>query len=330
MIRGLRRILHPAWYQGKGSQPPYFEGWYFKLVDPTERHRIAVIPGILKGVDPTASHAFVQILDGRCGEASYHAYSTEAFHSSEESFDIHIGDSRFSLERLTLGINGNGRSLTGQVDFVELKPWPVSVTSPGVMGWFAWIPLLQTYHGVLSLDHVICGSLALNGEEIDFAGGRGYIEKDWGRSFPDAWIWTQTNHFDQVGTSLTVSIATIPFLGTSFRGFTIGLRHLDRLYRFATYTGARIQELSADERAAHVVVADGRHRLELVAHSANTGMLRGPTGQDMTGRVPESLDGEIGVRLSATAAGGGSKLIYAGRGRNAGVEMVGDLEQLLA
>ena len=327
-MRGLRRTLHPAWYQGTDSRPPYFEGWYFKLVDPTERHRIAVIPGILKAADSAASHAFVQVLDGSSGVATYHRYPPEAFHSSEESFDIRVGDSRFSLERLRLAIRSGERSLSGQLDFVELKPWPVRLASPGVMGWFAWVPFLRTYHGVLSFDHVIEGSLALDGEVIDFQTGRGYIEKDWGRSFPDAWIWTQTNHFDPAGTSLTASIATIPFLGTDFRGFIIGLRHLDHLYRFATYTGARIEELGFEEGVVHIVVADRRQRLEIVARSANTGVLRGPTGLDMTGRVPESLDGEVSIRLSATAAGR-STPIYSGRGRNAGVEMVGDLRQLL-
>ncbi|WP_243392439.1 MULTISPECIES: tocopherol cyclase family protein [unclassified Mesotoga] len=31
---------------------------------------------------------------------------------------------------------------------------------------------------------------------IDLTGGKGYIEKDWGRSLPDAWIWMQSNNFD--------------------------------------------------------------------------------------------------------------------------------------
>ncbi|MCK7537696.1 MAG: tocopherol cyclase family protein [Marinilabiliales bacterium] len=29
----------------------------------------------------------------------------------------------------------------------------------------------------------------------DFSGGRGYIEKDWGHSFPSAYVWMQSNHF---------------------------------------------------------------------------------------------------------------------------------------
>jgi tocopherol cyclase len=42
---------------------------------------------------------------------------------------------------------------------------------------------------------------AVGGRRVDFSGGSGYIEKDWGRSFPRAWIWAQSNTFTQPGTS---------------------------------------------------------------------------------------------------------------------------------
>lgn len=41
MIRWLRSTLHPAVYHGHGKEPPFFEGWYYKLVDASEHHRQA-------------------------------------------------------------------------------------------------------------------------------------------------------------------------------------------------------------------------------------------------------------------------------------------------
>ncbi len=38
--------LHPQRYQGARRDYPYFEGWYYKLIDASEEHRYAVIPGI--------------------------------------------------------------------------------------------------------------------------------------------------------------------------------------------------------------------------------------------------------------------------------------------
>ena len=44
-------------------------------------------------------------------------------------------------------------------------------------------------------------------------------------------------------TSLTASVAIIPWLRGAFPGFIVGLRHDGQLYRFATYTGAAIERL---------------------------------------------------------------------------------------
>jgi hypothetical protein len=175
---------------------------------------------------------------------------------------------------------------------------------------------------------MIHGALTLDGETIDFSDGRGYIEKDWGRSFPEAWVWMQTNHFDQPGISLTASIAIIPLLGYSFRGFIVGLWDGSDLRRFATYTGAQIDELTISEEEVRVVISDSDHRLEITARRAEGGVLRGPTGVDMRGRVPESLRATVTVQLSASGPDG-SRLLFEGTGHNAGLEVVGELSKLL-
>ncbi len=117
------------------------------------------------------------------------------------------------------------------------------------MGPYSFAPFMECYHGVLSFDHDMNGTLIMNGESVNFDGGRGYIEKDWGRAFPRAWVWGQSNHFDHPGTSITISVATIPWLRTSFRGFIIGLWHDRKLYRFATYTGATDHESAIDRHS---------------------------------------------------------------------------------
>jgi hypothetical protein len=328
MIRRLRRTLHPAWYQGRSKKPPYFEGWYYKLIDSSEQHCLAVIPGIFKSVDPDESHAFIQVLDGTSGKATYHEYPVDTFRAAERMFDIRVGPNRFTLEQISLHIDAPERSVIGDLEFAALTPWSVTLTSPGAMGWFAWVPFMQTYHGVISLDHTIQGTLTLNEKPIRFGDGRGYTEKDWGSSFPDAWIWMQTNHFNQPSTSLTVSIATIPWLGISFRGFIIGLWHEGVLYRFATYTGARLERLTIEEDEVRAAVVDPSHRLEITARRAAGAVLRGPTGADMAGRVPESLRATVTVQLSALGKAN-THLIFEGSGCNAGLEVVGETSRLL-
>jgi hypothetical protein len=227
-----------------------------------------------------------------------------------------------------LAIDAAGQTLAGEVRFEGITPWPVTLTSPGIMGWYGWVPFMECYHGVLSMDHVLQGAFDVDGERIDWTGGRGYIEKDWGRSFPLAWIWLQTNHFSRPATSLTASVAIIPWLRRSFRGTIVGLWYQGRLYRFATYTGAEIERLQVTDEHVDWVVRDRLYRLEMRAARAQGGLLRGPSEADMGVRVPETLQATVDVRL--TELGGGQEgLRFSDTGRYAGLEVAGDLERLL-
>ena len=65
------------------------------------------------------------------------------------------------------------------------------------MGPFSFVPFMECYHGIISMDHSIIGELSIKGKKVDFTSGRGYIEKDWGHSFPIGYVWMQSNHFSE-------------------------------------------------------------------------------------------------------------------------------------
>jgi hypothetical protein len=329
MIGFLRTTLNPAGYHGHHKQPPFFEGWYYKLVDATERYRYAVIPGIFLSDEPAQHHAFVQVLDGITGEVSYHRYPPEEFWAAEGELDLHIGPNRFGKDYLSLHIKSSELTLRGELRFRGVTPWPVTLFSPGIMGWYAWIPSMECYHGVVSLDHEIEGELVINGPRVGFSGGRGYTEKDWGKSFPAAWIWLQTNHFEMPGTSLTASLAIIPWHRRSFPGFIMGLWHNGNLYRFATYTGAQIAKLDITDQSIDWIAESKHYRLEIKAARSEGGLLQAPTTVDMGRRIVETLGAKVAVTLYAVE-GSRTELLFQGCGRHAGLEAAGDLARLRA
>ena len=329
MIQFFRSTLHPAAYHGHGKEPPFFEGWYYKLVDARGEHSYAVIPGIFLSQDPEQHHAFVQVLDGATGHSTYQRYPAEEFRATKDTLDLRIGPNHFTAEHLSLQIESRELEIDGELRFSDLHPWPVTLRSPGTMGWYAWVPFMECYHGVVSLDHGISGTLRANGRSFDLTGGRGYIEKDWGQSFPAAWIWFQTNHFGKPHTSLTASMAIIPWLRGSFPGFIVGVWHGERLYRFATYTGARVERLDIADEALTWVVRDRHHRLEMRAIRAEGGFLQAPTTADMGRRIAETLNASVETALYSLE-GGRTRLLFHGIGRHAGLEAVGDLSRLQA
>lgn len=314
--RYLYQTLHPEIYHGYEASAPFFEGWYFKLVDSTRENLWAIIPGIYRDRDPALDHAFVMTLNGRGHEVTFHRYPVSAFAAARDTFHIRIGPNLFATDFLTLNLPG----CHGHLTFSELTPWPVSWRAPGIMGWYGWFPM-ECYHGIVSLDHMISGSLHHNNQAVRFDGGRGYIEKDWGRNFPQTWIWLQANLFAAPGVALTASIARIPFYGRVFPGFIIGLALNGRLYRFTTYLGATLQRVSVTGKRVQIAVHNREHRLTIEAEQGETALLPAPTpGRGMVPRVAEAVAATLRLRLSDRH---GSTL-FTGESCCAGMEVVGD------
>ena len=250
-LKRLRATWFPDEYHGWGRTRRYFEGWYFKVVSPDERHAMAFIPGISMN-EHGYRHSFVQVMDGKACRAQFHRFTAEDFRPRERQFGVEVGDNYFSGQNMRLALPG----ISGEIRFHHTTPWPKMLGAPGIMGWYSFVPFMECFHGIVSLNHSLEGKLIIENTEIDFTGGRGYIEKDWGRSFPRAYVWMQANHFDSHDrVSLMASVAHIPWLGSYFIGFIGGFWLEGRLFRFATYTGAR-KHLVAMARA----VDEGRHR----------------------------------------------------------------------
>ena len=314
-----RAVWQPDMYHGWGRERNYFEGWYCKIVDPAEKQVFALIPGISMEADDR-QHAFIQVLDGKRCTAAYHEFPATEFRPSSRHFALELGDNFFSAEAVKLDLPG----LKGALRFHHRTPWPKMLGAPGIMGWYSFVPFMECYHGIVSLDHTLEGELDIYGQRVDFSGGRGYMEKDWGQSFPSSWIWLQTNHFDATTpVSLTASVARIPWLNSHFIGYIVGFWHEGRLHRFATYTGARMRaRLGAHE--VFLSFRDRRYRLEVVAHQAGGGELVSPISGSMTGKINESMQSTVDVRFYEK-----DELRFAGTGRNAGLEVAGPVEELL-
>lgn len=334
MTSRLATIYDPSRFQSAGRTGGWFEGWYFKLVDEHGHHPLAIIPGVSHDPAGGTSHAFVQLIRPG-GGVRYIRIPYEAFTWSDERFEIAVGPNRFSSHGLTLDLpeTADGPPVRGTIDFGALWPWPVTRAAPGIMGWYRYVPFMECYHGVVSMDHTLSGTLTWGDEPLTFDRGRGYAEKDWGTGFPSSWLWAQSNHFtDEAdgtarrGVSLSVSAAKIPWLGSSFVGHIAGLLVDGALYRFATYTGAKLTAFETHEGGGSLVIRDRRLELAVSVDGAVTGELKAPQLGAMTGRADEALDATVHVKLRRADG----STVFEGTGAHAGVEIMNDLGELRA
>jgi tocopherol cyclase len=321
MLKKFASIFHPDQFQGWGKTKRYFEGWYFKIVNADETKAFAFIPGI--AMDENGhKQSFIQVLDGKNRTAEYHKFDSSVFRPKFGEFKIEIADNFFSTNYLQLNL----LNIKGKLKFSNLTPWPNSWNSPGIMGPYSFVPFMECYHGILSMNHHIEGQLVIQGKTIDFTNGRGYMEKDWGRSFPSAYIWLQTNHFSKSGISLKASVAKIPWLGSSFVGFIAGVWLNDRLIQFTTYNGSKLLKSFIDKEKVELILENKKYILEIKAHREKSTQLASPILGFMNGRIEESMTSEIEVILFDKK---NNVLLLNDKGRNAGLEVAGKVEEIV-
>lgn len=293
----LKKIWHPERFQGNLKRKKYFEGWYFKIADRSLRNIYAVIPGISMTEHDNDSHCFIQVLDGIKAQSRYFRYPLGDFSYSKKGFEITVANSTFSNSGMHLDIDDKDIRITSELNFSENTGWPKKLFSPGAMGWYSYLPFMECYHGVVSMDHKIGGILSFGGIKIDFTGGRGYIEKDWGTSFPEGWIWLQSNNFSKEKTSIMLSVAKIPFRSYSFTGFICGLLIKDDFHIFATYNGSTIKNIKVQDKGAEIVINSSGKELSIKALSKKSAVLASPKQGSMEGRIDESMDASVTINL---------------------------------
>lgn len=290
---------HPDHYHGHNESHNFFEGWFFKVVDEATQNVYAFIPGIFLDRDPDKAHAFIQVLDGQTNRSTYHRYSISEFRAAHDDFDVWVGNSHFRADCISLDIDSEGRKVKGELHFENITPYPITLFSPGIMGPYSFAPLMQCYHGVVSLHHTIRGSLNFDGKHLNFDNGIGYTEKDWGRGFPKGYVWMQCNHFaDQPKMCLMASVAHIPWITGAFRGFLVALHLPDgEILRFTTYTGAKLQEVRITDTHVFIELTERKYRMQIEAVRTEGGLLHAPYERDMIVKVSETLRSEVQLKL---------------------------------
>ena len=315
----LYKIFHPSIFQGHLKKKNYFEGWFLKHCSANLAYVLSLIPGI--ALSSNDSHAFIQVMDGISGKTFYLPYPIDAFKWDRKEFKVQVGSSTFSLQGINLDIKSDSIELTGAVTYSDPARYPGTLISPGIMGWYSYIPFMECYHGIVSANHTLSGTLTYNRNEIDFSGGKGYIEKDWGTSFPEAWIWLQCNHFPTRDASLFISVAKIPWLGKFFMGF-IAFLFLDRKYHmFSTYNRSRLSPVVFDGKELSIELSNHSHSIRARVIKDISGELKAPESGNMTRRIKESNDSVVDVILTDKAG----NIVFQETGQRGGLEISGKI-----
>lgn len=272
------------YYHGAKRRSSYFEGWYLKYQTKDGR-ALALIPAL--HIDQASRRsASLQVITGN--RTWWLEYPETEFEASARRFQIRMGQTTFGEESIRLHAEQDGLALHG-----VLHHGPFAPLKSDIMGPFRFLPGMECSHGVISMGHTLDGTLTLNGETMDFSGGIGYIETDRGRSFPNAYLWTQCTWQEPRRGSLMISIATIPTAAGCFTGCICAVFHEGREYRLATYRGVRIERWSD----AGAVIRQGKYRLAVEVLEGQGRPLKAPVEGAMGRIIHESLCTKVRCRF---------------------------------
>lgn len=261
-------------FHGNYKTRSFFEGWYLK--HQAQGKTIAFIPSfhISKNKKRFAQIQVITDEGSHCFR-----FPAKEFRADENRFSVRIGTNFFGSTGINVDLKSESLTVKGILHYSTLTP-----PDSDMMGPFRYIPLMQCNHGVLSLTHHLEGTLEINGMEVDFSNGAGYIEKDWGTSFPEAYLWTQLNWFENRDCSVMLSVADVPFMGTSFTGCISSVYYGGREYRLATYHGAKIIRNTPND----IVIAQNSYTLRVQLLESGAHKLLAPQNGEMMRTIHES------------------------------------------
>ena len=310
------RVFRPWAFQGSLKRRDYFEGWYFKHVSADRNQVWSFIPGI--SLSRGRRHAFIQVLNGLTGETQVHEYELSEFSGSQKDLDLKLGPSSFSTRGISLDIRNDSHHIAGKVSYSSADLYPSTLFNPGIMGWYSFVPFMECKHGVVSMSHKLSGGLQIDGQHVDFEGGTGYIEKDWGSSFPESWIWLHCNTFDSTRSSFMFSVAKIPWLGSYFIGFISYLNMEDRFINFSTWSKASIEKMDYSDKTLRIKIVNKEYILEIEALNHQAGPLKAPVLGSMSRIIKETVDATLYLKLSNRSG----KILFQDQGKRAGMEVI--------
>lgn len=309
-------IKNPDLFQGEKNltkNKEYFEGWYFKNTNKDKG--ISFIPGI--NIEKDSPKAFVQVITN---DTSYFVnYNIDDFDFSYEPFLIKVGNNLFSKEGIHIDIKDEVQNLNinGDIKYSNNKSINTDFMNPNIMGPFSYVPFMECNHAILSMRNNTNGSIEINNTVINFEDDMGYIEKDWGCSFPKTYIWCQGNNFEKSNASFMLSIANVPFKMFNFRGMICVLLIDDKEYKFTTYNNSKIVEYEVNNDYLNITLKKDDYYLNVKSNFEVGQRLSAPVKGKMDKDIFERINSVITVTLRH-----GDNIIFGDTSKNCGLEIV--------
>lgn len=271
-------------FRKKDSNQPYFEGYYFKFIN-KQKEIVILIAGI--SISKSEKYSFIQVASNYSEKVSFFKFPLSELTAAENDFEFRIGKNLFSQNRIRFDLG----DIKGEITLVDNVNWKRSFLNPNIMGLLSFIPRVECKHDVITIKTEVQGEINLPDHKIQFNNGDGYIEKNWGSSFPKKYMWLHANQFNNKELSLQFAIAKPKWLFLRPQVY-IGYVMNGKLIHFATH---RLSLVKIQTHKSHTLVKIRklRHTILIKIKNQSPVNLIGPKKGDLKSNVHEFLNSNI-------------------------------------
>ncbi len=331
-------------YHWNGTDPGFFEGWYFRVTLPKIRESFAFMYSIEDPLGKNSHSGGAAQLLGISEEYLSASFPEPSkFWATGDCLSLgHWGETDLDIAPQQLPIVEFDRSVKRgyQVaatlhqgalpeldcrwcyDTVPIYGWgnpyqPQQATA----GLLSFLPIFEPGWQILMAHGLATGWIEWRGERYNFNNTPAYSEKNWGRSFPEKWFWLNCNSFtDTVGLAITAGGGRRKVLWNTEEVAMIGIHYRDRFYEFVPWNSQIHWQIQPwGEWRMQATNPDFQIELTGTTDLAGT-MVSTPTESGLVMCCRDTLKGRLSIELSTRR---GDRIIKASS-INAGLEIGGD------
>lgn len=279
----------PNSIRGTFERNKFFEGWFQKVYSKAHKASFILIYGYATH-NSDDEFGFLQILiPNQTPEIVY-------FPKNEVACDIekHIfrmGKNLLTTELIRIEINGLSIDL-------NMNNTQTFRTFKNSMGYTYFIPNLPCYHSVLNSAQSVSGEIKHQGQCYTFDHEMGYLEKNWGTTFPESYFWVHAIDPNNPAISLLFSRAKIVWLGKTYIKHVGYLCFAGQQIELRALKNVTVSNSSISPENRSIQIRSAAAQLDLALEFGREVQFKGPKDGALSRMIAHQTDAKVEVSLT--------------------------------
>ena len=280
------RQFNPALLQGNLGKHKYFEGWFQKIYSHEHAASFILIYGFATG-NMSEEIGFIQLLIP--GHPVVHLnFSKDEIELNKTKHSVQFGHNIISDEHILIQQGGHLIDLRNQHQITNKY-------KSNSMGSYYLVPGLPCYHAILQNDSSLSGTIKVGPIQYNLHNASGYLEKNWGTSFPEKYFWMHAQDPKDSQNQLLFSQADVIWQKRKFTKhfghLIINGKHLD----LRKIPRKKIKYTVDNERNESIYFQQHNMHLHYNLKSVNSVLFKSPQQGTMSHEITHNVDVPISI-----------------------------------